>query len=343
MKSKFIIKLFIFIFTPLSIKATERVRLKTQFLFPSKMMESIGILKVLNRINTFSGNNIKFRIYEPNSIVPSFELWEAVGREQLQAAITLPGILAMKIPANTFFADIPFGPNFIEFNVWMEFGGGRELKNKIYGKKGIVSIDCWGLPPETAGWYKKEFDTIEELIGMKIRFMGIGSKVYNKFGINTVSLSSKDLLPEFKKGNIDTAEFIRPDADLNQRLFDAVKFNYFPGWHSQNNVGELIINQNIWQKLSPNHQMIIKHVCEANYLNSYVSMNFNQIKPMNELKRKGVKFRNLNNKVLKNLKKAWKEVVQEESKKDPLFAEVYSAYQKFSDQHTIWGEKGYLK
>ena len=41
MKSKFIIKLFIFIFIPLSIKATERVRLKTQFLFPSKMMESI--------------------------------------------------------------------------------------------------------------------------------------------------------------------------------------------------------------------------------------------------------------------------------------------------------------
>ena len=343
MKSKFIIKLFIFIFIPLSIKASERVRLKTQFLFPSKMMESIGILKVLNRINTFSENKIKFRIYEPNSIVPNFELWEAVSQNQLQAAITMPGILSMKIPANTFFADIPFGPNFIEFNVWMEYGGGRELKNKIYGKKGIVSIDCWGLPPETAGWYKKEFDTIEELKGMKIRFMGIGSKVYNKFGINTVSLSSKDLLPELKRGNIDAAEFIRPDADLNQRLFDAVKFNYFPGWHSQNNVGELIINQNIWQKLSPNHQMIIKHVCEANYLNSYVSMNFNQIKPMNELKRKGVKFRNLNNKVLINLRKAWKEVIQEESKKDPLFAEVYSAYQKFRDQYAIWGEKGYLK
>ena len=145
MKSKFIIKLIIFIFIPLSIKASERVRLKTQFLFPSKMMESIGILKVLNRINTFSGNKIKFRIYEPNSIVPNFELWEAVSQNQLQAAITMPGILSMKIPANTFFADIPFGPNFIEFNVWMEYGGGRELKNKIYGKKELFSVtveDC---------------------------------------------------------------------------------------------------------------------------------------------------------------------------------------------------------
>ena len=89
--------------------------------------------------------------------------------------------------------------------------------------------------------------------------------------------------------------------------------------------------------------MIIKHVCEANYLNSYVSMNFNQIKPMNELSRKGVKLKNLNKKVLKNLKKAWKEVVQEESKKDPLLAEVYAADQKFRDQYAILGEKGYLK
>ena len=147
MKSKFVIKLFIFIFIPLSIKASERVRLKTQFLFPSKMMESIGILKVLNRINTFSENKIKFRIYEPNSIVPNFELWEAVSQNQLQAAITMPSILAMKIPVNTFFADIPFGPNFIKFNVWMEYGGGRELKNKIYEKITKREIEPSGIEP----------------------------------------------------------------------------------------------------------------------------------------------------------------------------------------------------
>ena len=41
--------------------------------------------------------------------------------------------------------------------------------------------------------------------------------------------------------------------------------------------------------------------------------------------------------------KAWKEVVQEESKKDLLFAKVYSAYQNFRNQYAIWGEKGYLK
>ena len=164
--SKFLFLLTLLLFClPNLKKANERVRLKTQFLFPSKMMESIGILKVLNRINTFSGNKIKFRIYEPNSIVPNFELWEAVGREQLQATITLPGILAMKIPANTFFADIPFGPSFIEFNVWMEYGGGRELKNKIYGKQAIVSIDCWGLPPKKLDGTKKSLTPLKNLKG----------------------------------------------------------------------------------------------------------------------------------------------------------------------------------
>ena len=134
--SKFLFLLTLLLFClPNSKKANERVRLKTQLLFPSQIMEKVGILEVFNRINTFSGNKIKFRIYEPNSIIPDFELWEAVSQNQLQAAITMPGILSMKIPANTFFADIPFGPNFIEFNVWMEYEGGRELKNKIYGNR----------------------------------------------------------------------------------------------------------------------------------------------------------------------------------------------------------------
>ncbi len=113
-----IISKFLFLLTlllvclPNSKKAIKRVRLKTQFLFPSQIMEKIGILEVFNRINTFSGNKIKFRIYEPNSIVPNFELWEAVSQNQLQAAITLPGILAMKIPAITFFCRYPFWPEF---------------------------------------------------------------------------------------------------------------------------------------------------------------------------------------------------------------------------------------
>jgi hypothetical protein len=113
-----IISKFLFLLTlllvcrPNSKKANERVRLKTQFLFPSQIMEKVRILELFNRINTFSGNKIKFRIYEPNSFVPNFELWEAVSQNQLQAAITMPGILSMKILANTFFCRYTFWPEF---------------------------------------------------------------------------------------------------------------------------------------------------------------------------------------------------------------------------------------
>ena len=54
-----IISKFLFLLTlllvclPNSKKANERVRLKTQFLFPSQIMEKVGILELFNRINTF--------------------------------------------------------------------------------------------------------------------------------------------------------------------------------------------------------------------------------------------------------------------------------------------------
>ena len=61
------------------------------------------------------------------------------------------------------------------------------------------------------------------------------------------------------------------------------------------------------------------------------------------IKKEGGKIQKSQQQSFEKSKKTWKEVVHEESKKDPLFAEVYSAYQKFRDQYAIWGEKGYLK
>ena len=43
------------------------------------------------------------------------------------------------------------------------------------------------------------------------------------------------------------------------------------------------------------------------------------------------------------LEKAWQEVVEEESAKDPLFRRVAEGYSGFREQYTIWGEAQALK
>ena len=68
-----------------------------------------------------------------------------------------------------------------------------------------------------------------------------------------------------------------------------------------------------------------------------------QPKAMEELKKQGTIFVSWKDSELQELEKAWHVIADEESAKDPLFAEVYNSYKSFSDQYAIWGDRAYLK
>ena len=74
-----------------------------------------------------------------------------------------------------------------------------------------------------------------------------------------------------------------------------------------------------------------------------VNSESNQPQGMRQLKQGGTEFVTLRDSELKKLRKAWHEVAEEESAKDPLFAEVFKSYKSFRDQYAIWGERAYLK
>ena len=64
---------------------------------------------------------------------------------------------------------------------------------------------------------------------------------------------------------------------------------------------------------------------------------------MEELKKQGTTFVSWKDSELQELEQAWSVIADEESAKDPLFAEVYKSYKSFRDQYAIWGDRAYLK
>ena len=88
-----------------------------------------------------------------------------------------------------------------------------------------------------------------------------------------------------------------------------------------------------------NHSNKLRKLLAFNYVNS----ESNQPQGMRQLKQGWTEFVTLRDSELKKLRKAWHEVAEEESAKDPLFAEVYKSYKSFRDQYAIWGERAYLK
>ncbi len=332
------------VFSFSSAQALERIRWKMQSAWGAQVMILGPTGKHIEKtVKTISEGKIQFRFHEPNSLVPVLEMWDAVKQGSLDVAFTTPGYHAGKIPAVSFFSAVPFGPGVLELTAWMDYGGGQELKDRIYGEHGLVSLKCLIIAPETSGWFRSKINKVEDLKGIKMRFFGLGALVMNKLGVSTQLLAGGDIFPALEKGVIDATEFSMPTMDLSYGFYQVAKFNYFPGWHQQATMSELLMNKPKWEGLSNTAQAIIRSTCNDAYLWSAVRSDALQYKAMAELESKGVTFVTWPDSELAKFEKAWNEVVAEKSAEDPLFKEVHASYQGFRDKYAVWGSRAYLR
>jgi len=319
--------------------ASERVRWKLQI---TAAGTENHVKQLIDQIKTISEGKIKFRLYKVNSLVSGLVLHTAIGEGQIEAGFSIPGYLASKIPAVVLFGGVPFGPRYAEHYAWMQHGGGQQLKDRIYGEHGLISLECGVEPPESGGWFNKRHEKVEDLRGIKMRTFGLGGKVLKKFGVSPTSLGPYDIVPSVKNGVIDATEFSTPQWDHWLGLQKIFKYYYFPSWHQPYAVHELVINKQKWDGLGKAGRLIIMNSCNSLILEMMGKSNALQPQAMRDIKQEGVKFVRWRDSELKKLRQAWHEVAEEESEKDPLFAEVYQSYKSFREQYAIWGDRAYL-
>jgi TRAP-type mannitol/chloroaromatic compound transport system substrate-binding protein len=291
-----------------------------------------------------SGGTLELKFFEPGALVPALECFDAVSKGAVEACWTTPGYHTGKYPALAFFTTVPFGPTFGEFFAWKIFGGGNTLRDEVYSKHNLISFDSFAIGPETSGWFRKEVKSLNDLKGMKMRFFGLGAQVMQKMGVNTQLLAAADIYPALERGVIDATEFSMPTIDMRLGFHQIAKFNYFPGWHQQTSVSELLINRAKWNELSDQHKMLIRMTLGESILNTFAETEAKQFEAMAEMGSKhGVTIKRWPDDILKAFEKAWLEVLSEESAKDPLFKKVADSYLGFREKYKIWGDSQIMK
>ena len=148
----------------ISANAGEKLRWKMQSTWGSQVaINGEAAVYFSNKVKAISGGDVQLRFHEPNALVPSLEVWDAVKNGAVDAGYTTPGYHAGKIPAVSYFTAVPFGPGASEYVGWMEYGGGNQLKDRIYGEYGLKPLNCLVHAPETSGWFRKKINNVEEL------------------------------------------------------------------------------------------------------------------------------------------------------------------------------------
>lgn len=323
----------------------KKVRWKMQSTFGSKLPHlGTSAVRFSQNIKDMTDGDLNIKFFEPGALVPSLECFDAVSKGAIESCWTTPGYHTAKYPALSFFTTVPFGPQIGEFMAWKWFGGGNDLKQEIYDKHNLIAFDSFAIGPETSGWFKTEITSLDQIKGLKMRFFGLGAKVMQKMGAATQLLAGADIYPALERGVIDATEFSMPTIDIKLGFYQIAKYNYFPGWHQQVSVSELLMNKGSWDKLSKAHKAIIKVGLGDSVMHTYAETEAKNFGGMAEMQQKhGVTVKRWPDETLAKFEKAWFEVVKEESAKDPLFKKVADHFYDFRAKYKVWGDAQSLK
>lgn len=326
--------------------AADKLLLKTPIAF-STALPGLGtpIPRVADQLDLMSGGTLKMKVYEPGKLVDPFEILDAVSTGKINSGYTTAGYWAGKIPASPLFSAVPFGPEAGEYMAWLYYGNGMSLYQEMYDQAGynVHVLPCAIIAPETSGWFAKEINTPADLEGLKMRFFGLGGKVMQKLGVATSLLPGGEIFPALEKGAIDATEFSMPAIDARLGFHKLVKYNYFPGWHQQATVFELMINKDVWNEASEQHQAIITNACKASMADSFAegeALQFNAM--IDNVENNGVEIKQWSDEMLATFEATWDAVAEEEAANNEFFAKVLTDLNDFRDGYTLWKENAFL-
>lgn len=304
----------------------------------------IGTMAVsmVEKLSTASDGNVEIKVFEPNMLAPNAELFEKVADGTIDAVWSSPNFFAERDSVFWFFSTVPFGPSASEYLAWLSYGGGQDLMDESFARFNIKPIVCTVLPPESGGWFRREINTVADLNGLRMRFMGIGAKVIRRLGVETLALNGGDTFYALQTGNIDAAEFSLPFIDLRYGFEKAATHYYFPGWHQQSSLITLLINMKVWDSLTEAQRGLVSSVCGDNIRESLAEGEVQQVKALQEIRQRGVNVHTLPKPVLEALKSSWIQVVKEESAANPEFRKVWDSYHAFRKSYAEWRSLGYL-
>ena len=324
--------------------ADAKVVMNMQSTYPGSLTQ-LGTLgkRIQDEIAAVSGGDIQIKFQEPGALVPALETFDAVSSGAVEAGWSTPGYWAGKVPSLQLFAAVPFGPRAGEYLAWYYFGGGKEMFEEIYHRHNVHSVMCGVIAPEASGWFKKPINSVDDLQGLKMRFFGLGAKVMEKMGVSTQLLAGGDIFPALELGTIDATEFSMPAIDLNLGFYQVAKHYYFPGWHQQSTLFDLMINLDLWNTLSDQQKAQIEAVCGDSIRHGLAEGEAIQPAALKELREKGVTIHRWPPEILDRLRAAWDEVVQELAASDEDFARVWESLSSFREDYQIWEELGYLE
>jgi TRAP-type mannitol/chloroaromatic compound transport system substrate-binding protein len=319
--------------------AQQRFVWKVQSAWPASNLLHISAVELGRSIEEMSGGRLKWEMMAAGTVVGSFEVLDAVNRGLIDASHAWPGYWAGKHAAAGLFSPGPGGPFGMdreEYLAWLYAGGGLELYNELLQKElkmnVVVPAFTTSLPYwEPLGWFKRPFNSLDDLRKLKFRTSGLGMDMMKTMGISVVSLAGGEVIPALERGAVDGAEWAVPSHDILMGFQNVTKHYYMPDLRQPASYQEVLINRRKWDELPKDLQAIVKAASNAEIIRMTAYSVDLDSKAAEDLEKKhGVKITRTPDDVLKAQVAAIDKVYEAEAQKNAFFAKVLKSQKEFA-------------
>ncbi len=291
------------------------------------------------KVNDMASGKLKIEVLPSGSVVPAFQLLDAVNKGTLDGG---HGVLAYHYGKNTALALWGSGPAFgMDPNMvlsWHQYGGGKALLEEIYKALNIdvVSYVYGPMPTQPLGWFKKPIAKVSDLKGLKYRTVGLAVDIFTDMGAAVNPLPGSEIVPALDRGLIDAAEFNNATSDRILGFPDVVKNCMLQSFHQSGEQFEILFNKTKLAALSTELKSIIEYAVQASSAEmSWKAIDRNS-KDYDEMKKGGIKFYKTPDAILQAQLAAWDRVIEKKSGENALFKKVLESQRAFAEKAGRW-------
>lgn len=288
-------------------------------------------------VNQLCKGRLEIKFYTGGTLMPSYEVFDAVSKGTVQAAGDWPNYWAGKDPVFDTLGSYPMGLTPVDYLVWYYNGGGREIYEEAYGKFGMMYLVTGVTPMECGIRSNKPVKSLEDLKGMKIRMSGkTQGKLLKDLGAAQVAMSGQEIYQALQKGVVDAAEFCSPSCDWGMGFGEVTKFWAVPGWHQPASVMGVMINKKVWDSLDKDLQDDIRYAAQAASMEFFCKQYFDTIEYTQKFIDKGIQINRYDDAVLDRILKLANKHTEETAKTNPLFKKSMQSQMKFKKDFSKW-------
>ncbi|MDP4301794.1 TRAP transporter substrate-binding protein [Leptothrix discophora] len=321
------------------VSRAQTTTLRFQSTWPAKDIFHEYANDFAKKVNDMAGGRLKIEVLPSGSVVPAFQLLDAVNKGTLDGG---HGVVAYHYGKQSALALWGSGPAFgMDPNMvlaWHNYGGGKALLEEIYKSinMDVISYLYGPMPTQPLGWFKKPVAKVADMKGLKFRTVGLAVDVFTELGTAVNPLPGGEIVPALDRGLIDAAEFNNATSDRILGFPDVTKNCMLQSFHQSGEQFEILFNKGKYEGLPAELRAIIDYAVQA----SSADMSWKAIQRNSqdylELKKSGIKFYKTPDAILKAQLDAWDKVIEKKGAENPLFKKVLESQKTFAQRAGQW-------